>query len=156
VLTVPSSSDEKPRPIRSILLAHDFSVGADLALRHAMALAAHYEAVLHVVHAWEPSPLEAREPTLAQSRESDARRELEDAVRRHPTPTLRVIARHVRRGIPYQEIVAAASELGADLVVCGSTGKSRLEHLLLGSVAERVVRSSPVPVLTVREPPPAT
>ena len=57
---------------------------------------------------------------------------------------------HLRLGVPYTEVVAAANELGSDLIVMGTTGKTGLEHFLVGSVAERVVRSAAVPVVTVR------
>jgi len=52
-------------------------------------------------------------------------------------------------GVPHVEIVRLAGEIGADLVVMGTHGRTGLQHVLLGSVAERVVRSSPVPVLVV-------
>ena len=57
----------------------------------------------------------------------------------------------LRVGIPYQVITDRATKLPADLLVMGTQGRSGLSHLLLGSVAERVVRSAPCPVLTVRE-----
>jgi len=60
-----------------------------------------------------------------------------------------------RVGDPWQQIVAAAQELGADLVVVGTHGRRGLPRMLLGSVAERVLRLSPVPVLTVGCPPAA-
>ena len=58
--------------------------------------------------------------------------------------------RHLRVGIPYVEIVEAAKAIGADMIVMGTTGKTGLEHFLLGSVAERIVRTASCPVLTVR------
>ena len=58
----------------------------------------------------------------------------------------------LRTGTPYGEIVAAATDERADLIVLGTQGRGGLEHALLGSVAERVVRQAPCPVLTVRAP----
>jgi len=58
----------------------------------------------------------------------------------------------VRTGTPHQEIVALATDERADLVVIGTHGRSGLNRALLGSVADRVVRLAPCPVLTVREP----
>ncbi|MFQ6111704.1 MAG: universal stress protein [Nitrospinota bacterium] len=55
-------------------------------------------------------------------------------------------------GKPHEEIVRAAREEGADLIVMGTHGRHGLSHLLMGSVAERVVRIAPVPVFTVRHP----
>ncbi|HEX4995696.1 MAG TPA: universal stress protein [Methylomirabilota bacterium] len=57
----------------------------------------------------------------------------------------------VRTGVPHQEIVAVAQDERADLVVIGTTGRGGLNRALLGSVADRVVRLAPCPVLTVRE-----
>ena len=57
-------------------------------------------------------------------------------------------------GVPYVEIVDAARDAGAELIVMGTTGKTGIQHLLLGSVAERVVRTAEVPVLSVRYQPP--
>jgi nucleotide-binding universal stress UspA family protein len=55
---------------------------------------------------------------------------------------------HVIEGVPYLEIMEAAK--GRDLIVMGTHGRSGLSHMLLGSVAEQVVRGSEVPVLTIR------
>lgn len=57
---------------------------------------------------------------------------------------------HLRVGTPWREIVRAADELGATLIVIGSHGKRSLEELLLGSTAENVTRHAPCPVLVVR------
>jgi nucleotide-binding universal stress UspA family protein len=56
----------------------------------------------------------------------------------------------VRVGVPYEEIVALARDERADLLVIGTRGRSGVPHALLGSVAERVVRLAPCPVLSVR------
>jgi nucleotide-binding universal stress UspA family protein len=53
-------------------------------------------------------------------------------------------------GVPWEQILATISEVGADLVVMGTHGRRGVAHALLGSVAEKIVRLSPVPVLTVR------
>jgi nucleotide-binding universal stress UspA family protein len=58
----------------------------------------------------------------------------------------------VRPGVAHAEIVAAARDMGADLIVIGTHGRSGLDRMLLGSVAERVLRLAPCPVLAVREP----
>jgi nucleotide-binding universal stress UspA family protein len=58
----------------------------------------------------------------------------------------------LRTGVPYREILALATDERADLVVIGTHGRGGLDRALLGSVADRVVRLAPCPVLTVREP----
>ena len=57
-----------------------------------------------------------------------------------------------RAGDPVREIVSYAAETNADLVVLGTHGRGPVAHMLMGSVAERVVRTAPCPVLTVRHP----
>ena len=57
----------------------------------------------------------------------------------------------LRTGVPADEILAVAAEVRADLIVMGTHGRRGFSHLLMGSVAERVVRTSPIPVLTVRQ-----
>jgi nucleotide-binding universal stress UspA family protein len=57
----------------------------------------------------------------------------------------------VRRGPAYSQIVAAARDLNADLIILATHGYTGLKHVLLGSTAERVVRHAPCPVLTVRD-----
>jgi nucleotide-binding universal stress UspA family protein len=62
------------------------------------------------------------------------------------------VTRAVRHGVPYHEICKYCKEEKIDLIVLATHGRTGLAHLLLGSVTERVVRSSPCPVLTVRHP----
>ncbi len=55
-------------------------------------------------------------------------------------------------GVPWEEILRTVAETGADLIVMGTHGRRGIAHALLGSVAEKIVRMSPIPVLTVRAP----
>jgi len=89
--------------------------------------------------------------------EDEARKMLEHELARakEKLPADRVDA-VLRRGVAWQEILAAAKEARCDLVVMGTHGRHGLPRALLGSVAERVVRLSPIAVLTVRTPEPAT
>ena len=64
----------------------------------------------------------------------------------------RILRAHVRAGNTFLEILQAAQELGSDLIVMGTHGRTGLAHVLIGSVAEKVVRKNTVPVLTVRGP----
>jgi nucleotide-binding universal stress UspA family protein len=57
----------------------------------------------------------------------------------------------LRSGVPWREILSAVEDVAADLVVMGTHGRRGVSHALLGSVAEKIVRLSPVPVLTVRD-----
>jgi nucleotide-binding universal stress UspA family protein len=60
------------------------------------------------------------------------------------------IESHVVPGIPYDEIIKKAEEIGADLIIVGTHGRTGLDHVLFGSTAEKVVRKSAVPVMTIR------
>jgi nucleotide-binding universal stress UspA family protein len=135
--------------IRRILVPTDFSDAADQALRYAVDLAGKLGAEVHLAHAWQLSAYASPSSDLAKGMERDLARDLEAVAQRYGAHGV-VIQRHLRMGVPYVEIVEAAKDLGADMIVIGTTGKTGLEHFLLGSVAERIVRTSSVPVLTVR------
>jgi universal stress protein A len=142
---------------RKIVLATDFSPSAARAAEVARQLAtslASQVAVLHVM----PSPSDYRSyglspETIAQI-QADLRAGLDAKLAEMaallpgltPPPT-----RHVRDGTPWREVCAFAAETGADLIVLGTRGHTGFKHLVLGSTAERVVRSAPCAVLTVRE-----
>ncbi|MGD0075051.1 MAG: universal stress protein [Candidatus Binataceae bacterium] len=156
-----------PMPtISKILVATDFSDNAGLALSHAEELARKFGAeiiVLHVDQAlapvlinpepgtgFDPGLFEAGE-RIAEERRLIAQRELDRAVNRLRESGLK--ARSILRvGAAFVEIIAAAQAEAVDLVVLGTHGRSGLAHILIGSVAERVVRKCPCPVLTVRHP----
>lgn len=82
---------------------------------------------------------------------AEIERELEGFVSAHREAGI-TVETSVRTGHPDREIVKAAEELGADLIVIGSHGRTGVEHALLGSVAEKVLRKAQCPVLTVKEP----
>ena len=78
-------------------------------------------------------------------------RQLEDLAKRYGSHGVDLSTRLVD-GIPYAAIVEHAQEIGADLIVMGTHGRTGIAHFLLGSTAERVVRASRIPVCTVRLP----
>ena len=145
--------------IKNILFPTDFSEAAEYAMRFAISFAQEYGAKLHVLHVVEDvghaiyfDLLQA--PPLAQlltQIEDRARTELERALPADISPPIEHECR-LRRGIPFVQIVRAAAELKCDLVVLGTHGRNGLTHALFGSVAEKVVRKAPCPVLTVRHP----
>jgi nucleotide-binding universal stress UspA family protein len=144
-----------PIEIDRILCPTDFSVFSSRALRHAIALAQRFEARLTVLHVIPPSlaygavppyspALAVVSPPLREQIEGELRAFIEPAVAAHvPTQT------ELREGDPWREIEKAAEELPADIVVMGTHGYGGFEHLLLGSVAEKLLRRLPCPVLTV-------
>lgn len=140
--------------IRSILCPVDFSATSEDALRYAVSLAATLGAgELHVLHVHQPVMAAFPDgmvlPDIVGEARRHAARELEDICKRYSAHDVNVIP-HLDEGVPYQVIVARARTLGADLIVLGTHGRGGLTHFVLGSVAERVVRASDVPVCTVR------
>jgi len=139
---------------KNILAATDFSETAERAVTLAGGLARHFSAGLHLLHVAvlvEDSTLgedgrNQLEQLLATG--EDARRELLE--KRTGDNDVSVTPLVVRGISPDEVIVETASNLGCDLIVMGTHGRRGLSHLFLGSVAERVVRTSSTPVLTLR------
>jgi universal stress protein A len=145
--------------IRRILVPTDFSECSAPAVRLAGELAEKFGAelvLLHVVQdlalampdAVMPTPVPG--PDLDQLIDS-ARTGLANVVRRENLDRLNPRI-EVRIGSPVPEIIAAASDLKADLLCVGTHGRTGLAHLILGSQAERIIREAPCPVLTVKPP----
>jgi nucleotide-binding universal stress UspA family protein len=138
-----------------ILVATDFGSSSDRAVRLAAELATRFTARLTVLHVLQHIPpvfpdVPVAVPVLArEEREREAKREL-DAFLASLGREAPLCEGLLRFGDPAREIVAHAEESACDLVVVGTHGRRRLSRLLLGSVAEKVVRTSHVPVLTVR------
>ena len=136
-------------PIHRIVCPIDFSPASANALRVAIDYARAFKAEIHAVHAYQLSAYASPNSDLARDLEVQIRAEVEAFLATIETFGVPV-KMALRLGVPYVEIVEAARELNAELVVMGTTGKTGLQHLLLGSVAERVVRTADVPVLSVR------
>lgn len=140
--------------LNTILLPTDFSEFSEKAFPYARSIARRFDAELRLVHILErpqdvpwwlaEQEYQARRGTLKQ----EAKDHLAEVVSRH-LPDVRVTP-EVRVGPPADEIVAAAAESSADLIVLATHGRGGLTRVLFGSVAERVVRQAPCPVLTVR------
>jgi universal stress protein A len=151
-------------PIHRILVPTDFSEPAQAALTWAVTLAKEFDSRIYLLHVvpepyaypWgtELSSLPLNE-ILAQSEEA-ARQRLGELAAEMGLPADRVRVTAVV-GTPVDQVMATIKEEQIDLVVLGTHGRGPVSHLLLGSVAERVVRRSTVPVLTVHGAlPPAT
>jgi nucleotide-binding universal stress UspA family protein len=143
-------------PIRTILCPTDFSAPSEHAFRVACALARDYGATVLALHVLE-RPLMTysgvmgappAEPPSAEQRRA-AREHLDRVAAKDP----RVSVEHLlEEGDPATAILQIAEERRCDLVVMGSHGRTGLARLLMGSVAEKVLRNAPCPVLTVKIP----
>jgi len=138
--------------IHAILCPVDFSAPAEEALRYAVSLAARLGVEpVHVQDVHQAALASGHEASDAQKAVRDhAARQLEDIAKRYSVHDVEVVP-HFVDGVPYEGILAEAARLGADLIVMSTHGRSALAHALVGSVAERVVRQSPIPVCTVRK-----
>jgi len=142
-------------PLRRILVATDFSPTAELALERAMDLARAHGSELALVHVMQPElpPLATPEmvsvpPDFEQILREACEEGLENAIRRVGEADL-VATRHLELGRAARTLVELGDRLDADLILIGTRGNTGFKRLLLGSVAEEVVRTARKPVLTV-------
>lgn len=142
----------------AILVATDFSPTSGRALEYARMLAHRFNASLHLVHVVEDPVVaaawsEAYAVDVASLRDrlkTEAETQIAQLARTLPDIT---VTTEVLVGSPARVITMAAADREIGLIVMGTHGRSGMTHWLLGSVAERVVRTAPCPVLTVRDVP---
>jgi nucleotide-binding universal stress UspA family protein len=144
-----------PPTLRRILVPHDFSDTAQHALAYALDLAEKLGARVTIVHAYEvvygfPESVQLTTEMLSAV-QSAARTALEALVARTQRPGV-VVDAVLRQGPAWSEIDEVAKEAHVDLIVMGTHGRRGIARALLGSVAEKVVRTAPCPVLTVHGP----
>ena len=141
--------------LTTIMVATDFSPTSKEALEYGRMLAERFGAPLHLVHVCEQPAMaaawsEGYSLMLADLQE-EVRKEAEQRLASMIAPGWKIpVTTEVLTGPPARRLVDAAREHGVSLMVMGTHGYSGLAHIVLGSVAERVVRTAPCPVLTVR------
>ena len=143
--------------IRHILAPTDFSDSSKKAISDALELAQTFGATLSLLHVLEPSPYlgEFTLPTMGEDLLGDLERQASAALAQVLPEAQQAtieVTRAVAIGSPSQKIVETAEAEHVDLIVMATHGRTGLSHLLIGSVAERVVRTAPCPVLTIRPP----
>lgn len=143
--------------IKTILVPIDFSTTSARALEYAQSLAQRFGAALHLVHVCERPSLGLASMDAHGIAYSDWSQKLGEEAERELTKTVERLkgmktSTEVLFGNPARCIVTAATTSGADLIVMGTHGHGPIMHVVTGNVAERVVRTAPCPVLTVREP----
>ena len=136
------------QPLRTVLYATDLSESADRAFPVARALAQHHRASLVVLHVYPPPICHAEE--VARRPPDGYIDALWEALHRYEVADASVAVTHrLAEGGAAREIVRAAQELKCDLLVLGTQGRTGVRRVLMGSVAEKVIRQAPCPVLTV-------
>lgn len=134
---------------RKILVPTDDSECASVAADYAANLASYYDATVRVLNVVDSRRI-ATGPHYDECREDAAKITTSVADRLDRDDIM--VEQAVRTGIPYTEILADATEHNVDLIVIGTHGRTGVDRYLLGSVTEKVVRRSDVPVLTIRTP----
>lgn len=134
------------------LIPLDFSECANQALEYAMTLAKKLQARLTLAHVvYLPKMVEVDIAPYQEQLEAGAMQAMETNLKRVQDAGLEVDIVTVH-GVPFREIVELARDRDVDLIIMGTHGHTGLQHVFLGSVAEKVVRLAPCPVLVVRQP----
>lgn len=144
------------KDFKNILYATDFSESSDYAFQYAFSLASRYDARLVLVHVIN-EPVDLRGfyvphisfEKLEEEIQQGAQKMMEKFCRTH-LDDFKNYETFILPGIPYDEIIKKADEQQSDLIVMGTHGRTGLDHVLFGSTAEKVVRKSNVPVMTIR------
>jgi nucleotide-binding universal stress UspA family protein len=143
------------KQIKRIVVGTDFSETAERAVEAAVNLAAQVGAAVSMVHAYElpmysfPDSVMVSSPDAAKRITTDALERLEAAIarRRGQGVTIQSV---LRMGAPWDELNGVASEENADVIVVGTHGRRGFSRVMLGSVAERLVRTAVRPLLVIR------
>jgi len=147
--------------LRKVLVATDFSAPSEAALAYGRELARNFGATLSVVHIVDDIIARAygidggvivTDPDVQRQYEATAREQVEALLTANDRIDLKASATILVSNTPAAAIVSYAREASVDLIVMGTHGRGGVAHLLMGSVSERVVRTAPCPVLTVRHP----
>jgi nucleotide-binding universal stress UspA family protein len=138
-----------------ILCPVDFSEFTDQILDYAVTIAKRFDSELHLIHVipnlnyftpYESFLTPENLVAIERNIEGEVEKDFDKITKKIDLPFKRII----KTGVTFVEIIDYIKEHGVDLVVMGTHGRSGIEHILIGSVAEKVVRKSPCPVLTVR------
>lgn len=153
VLTARMQPDEGMKfPYESVLIPTDGSAGATRAATHGLALAGALDATVHALSVVDDVSLgpDVRSVISSAEREQAATEAVEDLVGKAEEYGVPNTVTHVEHGNPPEVILEATDAKDVHAVVMGTTGRRGTDRILLGSVAEKTVRSAPVPVVTVK------
>lgn len=146
------------REFKNILFATDFSESSEYAFSYALTLAKKYNARLFLLHVIN-EPVDLRGFYAPHISFDKLEEEIQEAAQLMMEKFCQARLRDydnyetaIVPGIAYEELLKKAADEAVDLIVMGTHGRTGLDHMLFGSTAEKVVRKSPVPVMTVRLP----
>ena len=145
---------------KKILFCTDFSENADWAFTYALSLAKNFKGKLLLLHV-TPEPIHPEQLSIYLPEEKlkelkvSQKKELDKNLKTHYLEKMKGFKNYqviVKEGEAFYEVIQIAKKASIDLIVMGTHGRTGLDHILFGSTAEKVVRKSPCPVLTVRLP----
>jgi nucleotide-binding universal stress UspA family protein len=146
------------KPFEKILTAIDFSENSEHAFEYALTLATQFQAELTILHVIN-EPVDLRGFYVPHISFEQLEKEIEESAQKMMEKFCQTklinftnYKTDIVSGIPYEEIIKKAEDIAASLIVLGTHGRTGLDHIIFGSTAERVVRSSSCPVLTIRLP----
>jgi nucleotide-binding universal stress UspA family protein len=149
--------EAKMLDFRTILFATDFSESSDHAFRYALSMAKRFNARLVIIHVIN-EPVDLRGFYVPHISFDKLEEEIEEGAQKMMEKFCRTYIRDydnyesfIVPGIPYEEVIKKGLESHADLIVMATHGRTGLDHVLFGSTAEKVVRKSPIPVMTIRK-----
>lgn len=144
------------KPFKKILVPVDFSSGSAAAVRTAADVSTRYSADVCLVHVYEPinygppAVYPFYVPGQLENILAECEKRLADAKKDAEAAGLARVQTQLLQGIPATEITEFAKKHGFDLIVMGTHGRTGLQHALIGSISEKVVRKAACAVLTVR------
>ncbi|MFB6127740.1 MAG: universal stress protein [Halolamina sp.] len=154
VLTVRTENDPATpveRDYTDILLPTRGGDGSELAVDHAVSIAAQFDATLHVIYVVDVRSQAAKRDTYELGELLDELRTIvTDAVTDRAGEAGIDTRVAIQQGTPHSAIQRYAADRGVDLIIMGTHGRGRVEQFLLGSITERTIRTADVPVITVR------
>jgi len=139
------------KKIKRIFIATDFSDTSKEAFNQAVQLARQMDATLLLAHVIEPIDMAVSHLEPFGFPELRLQQRLDRMVQPVREEGL-LVETHLLKGDPAAEIIKAAGDLQCDLIVMGTHGRTGVPRLLMGSVTERVLRTSPLPIVAVRQP----
>lgn len=145
------------RDFKTILFATDFSESSDHAFQFALSMAKKFNARLVIFHVIN-EPVDLRGFYVPHISFDKLEEEIEEGAQKMMEKFCRTHIRdydnyetYIVPGVPYDEIIKKGVETGSDLIVMATHGRTGLDHVLFGSTAEKVVRKSTIPVMTIRK-----
>jgi nucleotide-binding universal stress UspA family protein len=145
---------------KKILFCTDFSPDADWAFTYAFQLAKTFKSKFLILHV-TPEPIHPEQLSIYLPQEKleelrmSQKKEISQQLETHYIKKMRGFKNYkvvLKEGEPFVEIIQMAKKESADLIIMGTHGRTGLDHILFGSTAEKVVRKSPCPMLTIRLP----